>query len=237
MTRSSAGDCCDMENLEILGDCFLKLAVSLCLYHRYPSANSGSLTIEKAKQISNSNLFRLCIRQKLRYFINSTKVELRGKRANWLPPGYVTNTELAEKRYMSMELKQKGFADMIEAFIGVYLVSTDCITTLRFMKWLGIDVIPLDENGNLVFFSIKILMVHYVVVATRLDQLIEIPPVTERNVSNDLIELAITKLFNDYQFDQIESKLNYEFRQKAYLIAAFTHPSAYANRSTICYDR
>lgn len=41
----------------------------------------------------------------------------------------------------------------------------------------------------------------------------------------------------DERFSNIEEKINYKFNNKAYLIAAFTHPSNYANRITDCYER
>jgi dsRNA-specific ribonuclease len=35
----------------------------------------------------------------------------------------------------------------------------------------------------------------------------------------------------------IEKTIHHEFKNKAYLIAAFTHPSSFANRLTNCYER
>lgn len=137
-----------MENLEILGDCFLKLATSMCLYHRYPSASAGPLTEEKAKEISNKNLYRIAVQKRLKPYLNATRIFFRGDNANWIPPCYNINDNSELIRYDYQKVKRKAFADMIEAFIGVFLVSTDYTTTLKFMKWLGIDVIPLDENSK-----------------------------------------------------------------------------------------
>ncbi|CAF4572583.1 unnamed protein product, partial [Rotaria magnacalcarata] len=94
-----------------------------------------------------------------------------GKDANWLPPGYKMNEpELTTgQQYSHQNAKRKAFSDMIEAFIGAFLISTNYITTIKFMDWLGLNVMP-----------------------------------------------------NNTQ---------------AYLIAAFTHPSNYANRITDCYER
>ena len=143
-----------MENLEILGDCFLKLTVSMCLYHRYPSASAGSLTVEKAKQISNANLYRITVQKSLKDYLNAIKTTFRGKDANWIPPGYTINQsnqinvdhELGLRHYTHQKVKRKAFADMIEAFIGAYLISTDYIVTMKFMEWLDLDVIPLDDQ-------------------------------------------------------------------------------------------
>jgi dsRNA-specific ribonuclease len=138
----------DMENLEILGDCFLKLTVSMSLYHRYPLAGAGALTVEKSKQISNGNLYRIAVQKKLRNYLNVTRVTFRGVDANWIPPGYIPNDELQLKRYMNQKVKRKAFADMMEGFMGAFLVATNYTITIQFMNWLGLDVIPFDEKSN-----------------------------------------------------------------------------------------
>lgn len=148
VTRRSVAEQCDMENLEILGDCFLKLAVSLCFYYRYPEAMAGSLTDLKKTQISNNNLTRISMEKKLRIYLNASKIEFRGKRANWLPPGFVSDPNLKEDFYSTQQINIKAFADMIEAMIGAYLISTDYISTLIFMASIGLDVIPYNENSK-----------------------------------------------------------------------------------------
>jgi endoribonuclease Dicer len=51
---------------------------------------------------------------------------------------------------------------------------------------------------------------------------------------NDVI---LQEFFSNKAFDQIEKKINYVFKNKAYLIAAFTHASYVNNRLTQCYER
>jgi endoribonuclease Dicer len=208
-----------MENLEILGDCFLKLTVSMCLYHRYPLAGAGALTIEKAKQISNGNLYRIAVQKKLKSYLNVMKINFRGEEANWIPPGYTTineiqqikiNDELGLKRYKNQKVKRKAFADMMEAFMGAFLISTNYFTTIQFMKWLGLDVIPPDEK---------------------------IPTILCSSIEEGEIVHIVNNFYKEQAFFDIEKTINYEFNNKAYLIAAFTHPSSFANRLTNCYER
>ncbi|CAF5122413.1 unnamed protein product [Rotaria magnacalcarata] len=76
-----------------------------------------------------------------------------GKDANWLPPGYnkINETELTtSQQYSQQNAKRKAFSDMIEAFIGAFLISTNYITTIKFMDWLGLDVMPNNTQDNLV---------------------------------------------------------------------------------------
>jgi len=145
ITRRSVNEQFDMENLEILGDCFLKLTISMSLYYHYPLANVGELTIEKIKEISNENLYRLAVENKLKNYLYIEKIILQGKDSNWLPPGYIVKTN----KYTHQKAKRKAFADMIEAFIGAFLIASNYIITIKFMHWLGLNVIPLDHNSKL----------------------------------------------------------------------------------------
>jgi endoribonuclease Dicer len=207
-----------MENLEILGDCFLKLTVSMSLYHRHPLAGAGALTVEKAKQISNGNLYRIAVQKKLKSYLNVMKINFRGEDANWIPPGYILNEteqikqtdELGLKRYKNQKVKRKAFADMMEAFIGAFLISTNYFITIQFMKWLVLDVIPPDKK---------------------------IPTILCSCIDEREIDRIVKNFYKEQAFAEIEKTINYQFNNKAYLIAAFTHPSSFANRLTNCYER
>ncbi|CAF4697295.1 unnamed protein product [Rotaria sp. Silwood1] len=216
ITRRSANENTDMENLEILGDCFLKLAMSMSFYHQYPFDNAGKLTSRKDKQVSNANLYRLAKKKGLINYLYVDKLIYQGEEANWIPPGYKIDEEIS-KKYTEQKAKPKAFADMIEALIGAFLISTNYITTMKFMKWLGLDVIPIDEQN----------------------QVIKPPSILRADLSdtmNDVIS-KIEEFFNNFTFADIENKIHYVFKNKAYLIAAFTHPSYYNNRLTQCYER
>jgi endoribonuclease Dicer len=149
ITRLSVNEQFDMENLEILGDCFLKLIISMSFYYQYPLANAGELTEEKKKEISNENLYRLAVENKLKNYLYIEEICFQGQNSNWLPPGYILKINQKNK-YTHQKAKRKAFADMIEAFIGAFLISTDYSVTIKFMHWLGLNVIPLDQNGKII---------------------------------------------------------------------------------------
>src|SRR6185503_7148625 len=100
---------------------------------------------------------------------------------------------------------QKAFADMIEALIGVFLISTNYLTTIKFMKWFGLDVIPIDKYN----------------------QIMTTPSILCHDLSDTMndVNIGIEQLYSDHAFVEIEKVINYEFKNKAYLIVAFTHPS------------
>jgi hypothetical protein len=75
------------------------------------------------------------------------KIIFQGKDSNWLPPGYIIKQNNLNQ-YTHQKAKRKAFADMIEAFIRAFLISSNYIITIKFMHWLGLNVIPLDHNGK-----------------------------------------------------------------------------------------
>jgi endoribonuclease Dicer len=136
-----------MKSLATLGDGFLKLAVSLSLYHRYPFYDRGKLTEARSEQVSNDNLYRKSIEKGLKPYLNTTKIIFCGDNANWIPPGY-TIDEGNSERYLKQKVKPKLLADIIEALIGAVLISTGYSAAIKFMNWLGLDVIPIDQHGK-----------------------------------------------------------------------------------------
>ncbi len=72
-----------------------------------------------------------------------------------------------------------------------------------------------------------------------LDGIVKIPPVLRINHANDISDIGnlVQKNYNDHSFIEIETKIKYDFRDKAYLIAAFTHSSCFDAAITITYKR
>jgi dsRNA-specific ribonuclease len=228
-TCRSAAEQTDLENLEILGDCFLKLSMSLSLYHQCPRGHSGELTQKKDRKISNKNLFNLANEKQLKRFLSAYRVIFTGKEANWLPPSYTSTNE----KYLEQKSKRKAFSDMIEAFIGAFLIVTDYGTTIQMMKSLGLPTVPRDEKGKKKTkrnenFSLRKKTID------RLGQLMKSPTILfDENVSKDEIE----RFYVDKNFQRVEQAFQYTFTNKALLISAMTHASYINNRLTFCYER
>jgi hypothetical protein len=86
------------------------------------------------------------------------------------------------------------------------------------MNWLGLYVFPKDEH----------------------DQMIKTPSVLYPGLSEIMNEVndRTEQFFSEQAFIDIEKAIGHTFTNKAYLIAAFTHPSySNNNRLTQCYDR
>lgn len=148
LTTKSAGDAFDLERLEMLGDAFLKQAVSIWLFCCYQNKDEGKLTRRKVKQISNFNLFKVSKRKGLPVFMQNTVLD----RKTWLPPflGYLDEPASRfkkirldeEERCSATEqcISDKGVADSVEALIGAYLVSCGYQAALQFLTFLDIKV-------------------------------------------------------------------------------------------------
>lgn len=115
-------------------------------------------------------------------------------------------------------IPDKSIADCVEALIGAYLVSCGPHATLLFMSWLGLDVLPknctaetLPDFGVLLYGTLE-------------------PPLVVPDAGPHLDELLSG-------YDAFEARINYRFRDRAYLLQAFTHASYHYNRLTDCYQR
>lgn len=115
-------------------------------------------------------------------------------------------------------IPDKSIADCVEALIGAYLVACGPRATLLFMSWLGLEVLP--HTGDL-----------------PLDQKTPLyGPLESPLVDSSLdAELSLNRLLSGY--DAFEARINYRFRDRAYLLQAFTHASYHYNRLTDCYQR
>ncbi|XP_073247902.1 endoribonuclease Dicer-like isoform X3 [Porites lutea] len=245
LTTTHSGDAFNLERLEMLGDAFLKLAVSLHLYCTYHDKDEGKLTLRKVRQISNLALFRGAERTSLAGFQQSTQLA----RDVWCPTGCQQST--AESGVTAMEvddadsaehqglgsrrdkcntqvIADKSVADSMEALIGAYLICCGYTGALRFMKFLGLKVLPEDDDidtdiGELAEKSRKGCYARFWP---------EQPNTSAAYQSHDMLSQMVSGLEN---FEK--NSIKYTFNSKLYLVEALTHASYQANRVTPCYQR
>ena len=75
-TAASSNDLWNLERLETLGDSFLKLAVSLLLYDRFPDFSEGKMTEIKGQILGNRNLFYCAKAKQLQIYMKVCSVLL-----------------------------------------------------------------------------------------------------------------------------------------------------------------
>ncbi|KFP33679.1 Endoribonuclease Dicer, partial [Colius striatus] len=90
LTLSNASDGFNLERLEMLGDSFLKHAITTYLFCTYPDAHEGRLSYMRSKKVSNCNLYRL---GKKKGLPSRMVVSIFDPPVNWLPPGYIVNQD------------------------------------------------------------------------------------------------------------------------------------------------
>ncbi|CAH3040736.1 unnamed protein product [Porites lobata] len=254
LTTTHSGDAFNLERLEMLGDAFLKLAVSLHLYCTYHDKDEGKLTLRKVRQISNLALFRGAERTSLAGFQQSTQLA----RDVWCPTGCQQST--AESGVTAMEVDEvrtkmevddadsaehqglgsgrdkcntqviadKSVADSMEALIGAYLICCGYTGALRFMKFLGLKVLPEDDDidediGELAEKSREGCYARFWP---------EQANTSGAYQSQDMVSRMVSGLEN---FEK--NSIKYTFNSKLYLVEALTHASYQANRITPCYQR
>ncbi|KAJ8664854.1 hypothetical protein QAD02_006516 [Eretmocerus hayati] len=143
-------------------------------------------------------------------------------------------------------IPDKSIADCVEALIGAYLIACGPRGALLFMSWLGIHVLPTEKvvlyqekkpenmpSGSLPYEKSidsdgKIMWTQL-----RYKQLPEPPSPLFLNVPNPYLELDL--MLDGY--DVLERSICYRFRNRSYLLQAFTHASYQPNRLTDCYQR
>ena len=264
LTTTHSGDAFDMERLEMLGDAFLKLAVSLHLFWTYQDKDEGKLTRRRENQISNLALLRAALKKSLAGYQQCILLA----HDNWCPTGWqiseippeaitgsgdkpieiVNDTSGAADEEMEVDvasgggsvgadvkatdyntqvIADKSVADSIEALIGAYLISCGYLGALRFMKFLGLKVLPENiDDDDLGRYAENCKTGCYARFwSCGSDE-------TAARDSEDMVSRMVSGLEN-FERDCIR----YTFRSKLYLLEALTHSSYHANRVTPCYQR
>ena len=113
-------------------------------------------------------------------------------------------------------IPDKSIADCVEALIGAYLISCGPRGALLLMTWLGLEVLPKDDQGQPLGLQSP-----------------ASPMIATPTISSP--ERHLSYLLDG--FSKFEHMIGYVWREKAYLLQAFSHASFYPNRLTDCYQR
>ncbi|XP_064603433.1 endoribonuclease Dicer-like isoform X2 [Liolophura sinensis] len=190
------------------------------------SGDSGSIRIS-CNHRSNGNLSRssrmanmqqLKFKQELEEVSRCQEVENRADQLD-------TAKQLLPYNLRTQQIiPDKSVADTVEALIGCYLTSCGKRGALLFMSWLGLRVFPkkdgypdsVPEEVNNEFEELQV---------PRSPQL--------GHVCNG--DTVVNRLLDGY--DAFEEKISYKFKDRSYLLQAFTHASYHYNTVTDCYQR
>ena len=251
ITTTHSGDAFNLERLEMLGDSFLKLAVSIHLFCAYSDKDEGKMTRRRTNQISNLALYRAAAKKSLGEYLQNTQLardvwcptgcqfgDVPPNRTTGSPPMEVDSWDTVEamevdetsemrQKCNTQKIADKSIADSIEGLIGAYLISCGYLGALRFMKFLGLKVLP------------------------EVDVKVDIDPRAENSKSGcyarfwpDQTKITAAQDKGDMVFrltsglENFENEsISYNFQQKLYLVEALTHASYHENRVTPSYER
>lgn len=142
-------------------------------------------------------------------------------------------------------LPDKSIADCVEALIGCYLTTCGQRAALQFMSWLGLKVLPeLEQNSEdgeqKQQQRVKDLGSIHLASINRSHQASAGFGHLKTPNSPLLMHVKDAGSFLTHQLDgyrKFEEKIQYTFRDKSYLLQAFTHASYHFNNITDCYQR
>ena len=251
ITTTHSGDAFNLERLEMLGDSFLKLAVSIHLFCAYSDKDEGKMTRRRTNQISNLALYRAAAKKSMGEYLQNTQLardvwcptgcqfgDVPPNRTTGSPPMEVDSWDTVEamevdetsemrQKCNTQKIADKSIADSIEGLIGAYLISCGYLGALRFMKFLGLKVLP------------------------EVDVKVDIDPRAENSKSGcyarfwpDQTKITAAQDKGDMVFrltsglENFENEsISYNFQHKLYLVEALTHASYHENRVTPSYER
>ncbi|XP_010495321.1 PREDICTED: dicer-like protein 4 [Camelina sativa] len=211
-----------LERLEVLGDAFLKFAVSRHLFLLHDWLDEGELTRRRSNVVNNSNLCRLAIKRNLQVYIRDQAFDPNQFFAFGHPcrvtcdegmikevhslnrgPG-LSDSDTGEIRCSKGHhwLYKKTIADVVEALVGAFLVDSGFKGAVKFLRWIGVNV------------DFESVQVRDACIASR-----RYMPLTTRN-----------------NLEALENQLEYTFLHKGLLVQAFIHPS-YNRHGGGCYQR
>lgn len=134
-------------------------------------------------------------------------------------------------------IPDKSIADCVEALIGAFLVQCGPRGALLFMKWLGLQVMPKEEEEDPSLNSDPNDPIWHHLPKVR-GPLIPLIPGEDYELSLKQQREQLVRLYEGAGLNRFERDvLRYQFKDKAYLVQAFTHNSYFENQVTDCYQR
>ena len=90
LTTGMAGDVFSLERLEVIGDSFVKYAITSSIFFKYRFENEGILSFLRGIKVSNRQLFYLARQRGLPSYMFT---RMFNPLVNWLPPGFYHNDD------------------------------------------------------------------------------------------------------------------------------------------------
>ncbi|GLJ31484.1 hypothetical protein SUGI_0631810 [Cryptomeria japonica] len=162
LTSRKCLECFSYERLELLGDSFLKYAISQHLFMKYENEDEGELSAHRAESVCNTILHHLALTRNLQGYIQDEPFHWR----KWVAPGLLCRSIVPcscnpkDPNSLPVEkvcdkghrwIYSKTISDVVEALIGAHLVGGGTIAALEFMRWMNMEVDIEDKSVEIAF--------------------------------------------------------------------------------------
>ncbi|XP_011632113.1 endoribonuclease Dicer isoform X1 [Pogonomyrmex barbatus] len=255
LTTKLGNDMFNLERLETLGDSYLKYIVSLFLYHKFPTFREGQLTAVKGKIIGNRNLY-FCGNKK--GIPGRIKNDAFIPTSNFIPPaftvlrplqtillsesiapnvlyeleipeqeryeGYITEITRDKMKQTVIDWDKGDKQTGVEHYLGIQILSDKTVAD-SVEALIGVY---LKSNG--IKGAAKLLQWFGILPDIKIDKLLD------NNTLDPVMGCGDPDKYMPWA-NIIETKFGYKFKNRAFLLQAFTHPSYTANVITECYQR
>ncbi|EFQ33220.1 RNase3 domain-containing protein [Colletotrichum graminicola M1.001] len=185
------------EQLEFLGDCFLKMATTIALFTQNPEDNEFAYHVERMLLICNQNLFNKAVDRSLPEYVRSKSFDRR----SWYPSGLRLIRGKEGSLNHRHALADKSIADVCEALIGAAYLSY--AETNNFdMAIRAVTAMVKNKNHLMTSWG---------------DYYTAYTPSAWQSGHSTAMQKELAR--------QIKENLGYEFKYPALLRSAFKHPS------------
>ncbi|KAI9715190.1 MAG: hypothetical protein M1828_001016 [Chrysothrix sp. TS-e1954] len=218
---SSAREQHNYQRLEFLGDCVLKLSISLQLMALHPLYPESFLSRTKERTVSNQNLTKAALKIGLDRFI-VTQVFTGAK---WRPQYIEETLQRAEEDPGRRSMSTKMLADVVESLIGAaFLDSFSGLT-------LPIATAAIEHSRDALT---KALSCMQLLITDSSSKWLPISRLHESLLASSLRHEP--RIRTEY-LAQIESLLGFAFAHKSLLLTALTNPSYILDQTATSYQR
>lgn len=267
ITTSSSADVFDMERFELIGDAFLKFSASLHLIQRHVNWHEGFLSSVKGAIVSNRNLYYCAKRMGLPGMMKTNLFNPRddwippmlrvpefvvnGMKEINESPSSLYGLKISEAELFEGEATHETLHQFFSNLIGnknEYNSSSDSDTPMQ--NYLGRQSVSDKAAADCVEAILGACLKSFGI--SRNMKLLEMFRILPKCDGHDVTKMLNVKLksprirtnipdaeINEYLINprELETKIGYQFKDRAYLLQALTHPSYPTNRVTGCYQQ
>lgn len=215
LTLSRAQESYNLEELENIGDSYLKYVVSVVLFKKLTDVNEGLMALARSRLTCNKYFTHLAKRCKLGPYA-ITRGFSKDAFAQVL--GIKVTGDFEKKKELSMSrMRPKELADIFESIIGSYLLYHGEYEAVLAIEWLKLDLF----HDHDIFDELH----EDAVVFSRVP-----PPLIQSEDCHELCRKYKGRIEN------FETIFGYNFNDPSLLVQAFTHAS-FKSKCTPSYER